>query len=94
MTHATYPNEDAFDGTVNFCLAMKKLAASCVSEKREPLDLKYPKLCAEVLKEEEVIVELDCNLFEDASGGPNGTAPVRRTNPHSEPNLDINPMDY
>ena len=76
MTHATYPNEDAFDGTINFCLTLKKLATSCVSEKREPLDLKYPSLCAEVLKEEELIGDLDCNLFEDASAGSNGTAPV------------------
>ena len=70
MTHATYPNEDAFEGTVNFCLVLKKLLNSCSVEKRGPLDLKFPKLCPEVVKEEEVIQQLDCNAFED--GGGNG----------------------
>jgi hypothetical protein len=48
VTHATYPNEDAFEGTVNFCLTLKKVLASCTSEKRGPMDLKYPDLCVKV----------------------------------------------
>jgi len=62
VTQATYPNEDAFDGTVNFCLTMRKLLTSCRGEKRGALESKHPNLCDEILKEEDIIQDLDCNL--------------------------------
>ena len=74
MTHATYPNEDAFEGTVNFCLVIKKVLRSCRIEKRGPLDLKFPDLCSEVMQEEVDIEGLDCNSFEEGQGASgNGT---------------------
>jgi hypothetical protein len=76
VTHATYPNEDAFEGTVNFCLTVKKMLASCNIEKRGPLDIKFPKLCPEVLKAEVQIESLDCNIFEDGGGGNNTESTV------------------
>jgi hypothetical protein len=45
VTHASYPNEDAFVGTLTFCLLMQKLVKSCGGDRRQSLTKKYPKLC-------------------------------------------------
>ena len=68
MSQASYPNEGTFQGTSNFCFLLKKLMTSCNNEKTDQLDLKFPNLCAEVIKEAGLIGQLDCNIFEDESG--------------------------
>ncbi len=73
VTHATYPNEDAFEGTANFCFLAKKMLWSCTIEKRRSLDLKYPKLCPLVVSEENIISIADCASLDEGGAATNDT---------------------
>lgn len=74
VTHATYPNEDAFEGTANFCFLAKKILWSCKIEKRKSLDLKYPKLCPIIVSSEDLIQQADCSSLDDGGGGSSAGA--------------------
>jgi hypothetical protein len=65
VSESSYPSEDTFENTQNFCFLLKKLSTSCNIEKRRSLDQKYPELCGEIEKEQTVIQTLDCNTFGD-----------------------------
>lgn len=60
VTQATYPNEDSFTGTINFCLVLRKLVKSCKGDRRKILDIKYPDLCLAIEREPRARVELEC----------------------------------
>ena len=66
-TQASFPNEETFVGTINFCFLLKKLVTSCNNEKRHSLDLKYPRLCLELLKNEKKVKSFDCNDIDEST---------------------------
>jgi hypothetical protein len=60
VTQASYPNEDSFVGTTNFCLLLRKLVRSCNGDRRQVLDIKNPDLCPAIEAEPKAASNLDC----------------------------------
>lgn len=73
VSQATYPNEDTFIYTSNFCYLLNKLSRSCSIEKRTSLDLKYPGLCDLIEAEVDQIQDMDCNLLDGRTDAQNFT---------------------
>ena len=70
VTQASYPNEDSFSGTINFCLVLRKLVRSCNGDRRQVLDIKNPDLCPAIELEPKATQDLDCfnsNVTDQAS---------------------------
>ena len=46
ITTSSYPNRETFQHQEEFCLITNRLISKCGSEKRGPLERKYPQLCS------------------------------------------------
>ena len=45
ITTSSYPNRETFQHQEEFCIITDRLISKCSSDKRRPLEKKYPRLC-------------------------------------------------
>ena len=48
ITTSNYPNRETFQHQEEFCIITNRLISKCLSDKRRPLERKYPELCSTV----------------------------------------------